>query len=723
MRLTLMVLIGGLMTVAPLNAQEEWFKFSPAAEEYRAPSPLSLRSLNEEFAGQHGFIEVRAGQFVHAQTGRPVRFWGVNGPPEDLHGDALRRCARMLAHYGVNLVRVHTPIFDADGETDGNKIRRAQEIVAALKAEGIYTHFSIYFPLWFKPRADHPWLEGYDGQQHPFAALMFNPSFQARHRAWLKALLTTPDAQTGRSLCEEPAVFGVEIQNEDSFFFWTFDEQRIPDRQLRLLEQRFAEWLVRKYGSLTAALRAWKGVRVRRDAPEEGRVGFRPLWNIFHEKTLRDQDTVAFLLETQMQFYRDTYEFVRGLGFRGLIHASNWTTADPVTLGPLEKLSYTVGDFLDRHGYFECRHQGEHAAWSIRAGHTYRDRSALRFEAAEPGQPRVFGHPVMDPHYQGKPSVISETTFTRPNRYRSEAPLFYATYGALQDSQGIIHFALDGVKWEVKPHFWMQQWTLCTPAMLGQFPAAALIYRQGLITTGEVLARVRLSKQELLQLKGTPLPQGAAFDELRAQDVPGGKESPSHGSIDPLVHYAGRTEVEFVDGPGSVEVRDLRPYIQRDRQTVTSSTGEVQLDYGRGLLVLKGDKVQGASGALKAAGRLTLSVLELSSELDLGHLVLVPLDGQPLAQSRRMLLQVMSEERATGFTTEPAEGGSRRITNIGRDPWEVRRLQGEVRLLRPDAERLKVTALDAHGRPVRAVGTARRITLLPSTLYYLLEWE
>ena len=47
----------------------------------------------------------------------------------------------------------------------------------------------------------------------------------------------------------------------------------------------------------------------------------------------------------------------------------------------------------------------------------------------------------MDPSYDNKPSMNSETTWNRPNRYRSEAPLYYAAYGALQDSDAIVHFA------------------------------------------------------------------------------------------------------------------------------------------------------------------------------------------------------------------------------------------------------------------------------------------
>src|SRR5207253_5190919 len=144
------------------------------------------------------------------------------------------------------------------------------------------------FPLWMQPKAEHPWLKGYDGKTHPFAALEFNPEFQEHYRDWWKALLTTPNARTGKRLVDDAAVFGVEIQNEDSFFFWTFDANRIPDAQLRILETQFGAWLNRKYGSLDAALAKWSGQKVKRDNFAEGRVSFRPLYNIFSEKSARD---------------------------------------------------------------------------------------------------------------------------------------------------------------------------------------------------------------------------------------------------------------------------------------------------------------------------------------------------------------------------------------------------------------------------------------------------
>lgn len=711
---------GFMKTIAAAN--KGWFPFSPKEDPFDATSGFDLRSLNERVAGQGGFIAVKGDQFVHSGTGEPVRFWAVNGPPRELKDrEAIRRVARLLAKYGVNLVRVHGAVFDDRGEPDPAKVRHAIDVVECMKAEGIYTHFSIYFPLWMKPKPGTPWLDGYDGTQHPFAALYFNQDFQAKYRTWWKALLQTPSPQTGKPLTADPAVFGVEIINEDSYLFWTFSAENIPDPQLRILEARFGQWLIEKYGSLDKALAAWKGLKTGRDNPAEGRMGFRPLWNMFNEKTVRDQDTTKFLVLQQRQFYQDTYAYIRDLGFKGLINASNWTTASPEVFGPLEKYSYTSCDFIDRHGYFGCNHKGENAAWSIRDGHTYSDRSALRFEAEEPGKARLFAHPAVDPCYDGKPSMISETTFNRPNRFRSEAPLFYAAYGALQDSDAIVHFALDSSTWAVKPDFYMQPWTLMSPAMIGQFPAAALIYRKGLVSPGDVLVQLDLNLRELGDLQGTPLPQDAALDELRLADVPPGKAMIPGGVIDPLVHFAGRVRVQFTTKSRAPEVADVKRWIDRQARTVSATHGQLKLDYGKGVLAINAPSAQGASGALAAAGPVELADLIVSSNLELGHVVAVSLDDRPLAESRRILLQVMTEEKATNFQTEPAGNGVKRITNIGQDPWLIKEPAGTVTFKRSDAAQLRVVPLDHAGYPLEPIGAASQIALQPTIIYYLIQ--
>ena len=96
------------------------FAFSrpPTAPRSRAAS--IFRGLNEKFAGEGGFIKAEGSRFVHSKTGEPVRFWAVNGPPGDLKDrKSLAHCARVLAKYGVNLVRLHAGgYFDAAGNVD-----------------------------------------------------------------------------------------------------------------------------------------------------------------------------------------------------------------------------------------------------------------------------------------------------------------------------------------------------------------------------------------------------------------------------------------------------------------------------------------------------------------------------------------------------------------------------------------------------------------------------
>src|SRR5437764_9682335 len=138
-----------LVLAAPCVIGKEigWFPFAPKADDLDA-SAIDLRFLNEKFAGEHGFVTVTNGHFAHSTTGEKVRFWAVNGRPSEAKDRAaLRQTGRPLAVYGGNLVRRHGAIFDKEGEVDPKAVKQAIAIVEEMKAAGIYTHLSIYFPL------------------------------------------------------------------------------------------------------------------------------------------------------------------------------------------------------------------------------------------------------------------------------------------------------------------------------------------------------------------------------------------------------------------------------------------------------------------------------------------------------------------------------------------------------------------------------------------------
>ena len=232
--------------------------------------------MNERRAGEGGYIAAKDGRFVHSKTGQPVRFWGVNGPASK-EVDGFRRDAKVLAKRGVNLVRTQLECFDPDGNVDKAAVASTLEMVKALADEGIYTHFSVYFPLKFNPKPDNPWIKGYDGNTHAFAALYFNREFQKHYWALCQALLQTPRKSDGVRLANDPALAGIEIINEDSYLFWTFDPKNIPDPQLRIVEAQFGTWLKTQYGSLATAMKRWGSAANPRDNLREGRMTREPV--------------------------------------------------------------------------------------------------------------------------------------------------------------------------------------------------------------------------------------------------------------------------------------------------------------------------------------------------------------------------------------------------------------------------------------------------------------
>ena len=107
---------------------------------------------------------------------------------------------------------------------------------------------------------------------------------------------------------------------------------------------------------------------------------------------------------------------------------------------------------------------------------------------------------------------------------------------------------------------------------------------------------------------------------------------------------------------GGPKLEDLSAFINRKAQTVTSTTRQLKLDYGKGALVMMriGPGLERQSQGSRIDGHQEISI---SSDLELGHVIAVSLDGKPLAKSSRILLQVMSEEQPTGYRTQSAADG------------------------------------------------------------------
>ena len=135
------------------KAEPGWWAFEPTADTF-GKAMLDLRHLNEKVAGGSGFVRRKGGNFVLG-NGKPVKFWAVNvgGGVIRLGQEPQKYLARRLAKVGVNMVRIHSAIFDRNASDPATVDRKfldgLHHFAAALKNEGIYVTLSFYFPLWF----------------------------------------------------------------------------------------------------------------------------------------------------------------------------------------------------------------------------------------------------------------------------------------------------------------------------------------------------------------------------------------------------------------------------------------------------------------------------------------------------------------------------------------------------------------------------------------------
>ncbi len=694
------------------KADPGYFPYEPELDSFSSRALLDLRGLNERTAGESGFVRRRGNDFVLG-NGREVRFWAVNVSAENAAGDraSVDYLARKLAKLGVNMVRYHSALFDADApdpaRVDAKKLDDLHYLVAAMKKQGIYTYLSFYFPLWFHVKPGYG-IKGYEEAEEkiPFTLLFHEPRMQEIHRSWLKAMLTSRNPYTNKPLAREPAAAIVEIQNEDSYFFWTLDKKRLPAVYWRRLEEMFGAWLAKRYGSLQKARAAWGGAAA--DGDGHGRAELFGAWHMTREglahadaaRRKRISDQARFLAENQRGYYRATVDYIKqDLGYGGLVSAGNWSTADPAMLEAIEHYTYTVGDLLDRHGYFGGKHEGEGASYSVRVGHTWEDAAAVK-------APAKLG-PLHFFQLEGYPQTISEIGWPNPNRYRAEMVFLASAYGSLQGVDGIFLFAVGN---NFLADQGMRKFQVGCPLVAGAFPAAALQYRRGDIREAEHAVRQVLGLEEMFSLERATGAGAEALDELRKSDGRSSiVDSRSGDQIDPLSFFVGKVSRTY--GPGKSRYHDLGKHIDRKAKTIESLGGELYWDYARGLVRVNTWRSQGAAGFLKQAGRIDLSHLSIESGNEFGSLMIISLDGESLVDSGKILVQVLTEEQPYGFK---ARGGE--IRDLGGAPMGVKKIDARLTLRLRQPGTCRVIALDENGyateRPVgMSAGSAGEIVV------------
>ena len=633
--------------------QSDWQAFVPGQS--ADATSLDLSSLNETPAGNHGFTTVQGGRYVFAD-GTFVRFWGTDlvGGNAFLSHERAEAVAKRMARLGINLVRLHhmdapwsSPnLFDPKAEDtqtfSEDSLDKLDYLLGALKKNGIYVYPDLLVHRKFR-----------EGDNVPDFALLANGAKGVAHfsrrvielnEKYAKTLLTHKNPYTGKSLAEDPFFVGTELVNESSIFTGYGIEDFPPafEAELQKLYQASGG-----KGKITRF--AWN-------------------WSTQSLKAVRNlenaEQSMRFLAATTEATNEEMRNYLRSLGVKSLFTMSNQGLP---LLADLR--ANAMMDHIDTHAYWDL-------IWRVDAnGGTDYAPFDNTSQLMNPFKDTLVFH-VASATVVDKATVVTEWNDCVPNEYRLEGPVLMACYGSLQDWGGMLQFDLTP---DLPGSVRLSSLSINTrPANEVMFQAGAYIFRKGLLKASDVTVVEPLSDKKVLA------PASAS----------------SWLAEHPWLFYAAAVRKQFT---GKVE----KPLPALDRvaalfdeagKKIISSTGELALDYGRGLLKVNAPAVQGFVGTVGTGKALKTTDLTLKPDPrnPWAGVLAVSLDGKPLAQSTRFVVFAAAKEENSGQVWNTSRTA---LKNPGQAPVMEQWVKGTLTLKVQGRGTFIARAMAASGRP------------------------
>lgn len=671
-------------------------------------SVFDMTNWLDKPAGRHGRIKSQGSQLVY--HGQPMKLWGVNlcfsaCAPDKALAD---RRAEFYPKYGINTVRLHKfadgagwngiQSLESAAEYDAEGLDRMDYQVAKFKEAGIYVKLSAHFgTLTLGPadRRDVPYLDefgSFSGEENarvttPASAFFYSAELQNVQIRQMVNLLRHTNSHTGQTYAKDPAVFAVEIINEQSILFYTSMEPLKQSATLRRqVGEQFSNWLRKKYSSHAGLVAAWSAQALdgfEQDGFPAGehldKQNILPLGNPWYwdpdqlagSQAYRKQrllDTLQFLYELQCTAYDRYVAAVREAGYEGEILGSNWQAGSAYSHYANLHSDARVG-LIDRHNYFGGGRDSKfnNASMLAHAG------SGL----LSSGLQQVAGRPFM----------FSEWIHVFPSEWGGEGPAIIGAYGMGLQGWDVSYMFQNGDNAAFSKQLGGDSWDVMAPQVLGLFPAVSRQVLRGDVKQSEVVAVRNVHVPSLFAGKlsfDDKVVQGYDDKELDSSKVPAAALA------------VARCEVQFTREWQETPAFDLAPYQQAG--SLLSSTGQLcwyqstSGDQG-GSFTLDTDATKAVVGFARDRS-FQLGDVSIAPQSDFASIYVTALESDgDIATSQRLLVVALARARNTGmkFSVTGDE-----LLEKGKSPIRMEPVKAVIQINRPG--KLEVTLLDHDGR-------------------------
>ncbi len=741
---------------------KDWFAFEFSSDDTNLDS-IDLTPLLDAPAGKHGFVGVHNDGHFYFEDDTRARFFGTNlggrdvAPPKE----QARTMAARFAKYGVNMIRLHSIDGSSTGVIDyarGNSqhfvpeaLDRMDYLIAELKKHGIYTYLDLLDYRMFNSadgvtegdQFTHNWAGSMKG------ASIFDSRMIELQKDYATKLLTHRNPYTGLRYVDEPAIAVVETTNENGVFYFLLNRDLSRPYYREQLRLRWNRWLKSRYGNHAKLARAWLGDGGKTELVENENLdhdmiqlpraeltrfskGAMPDRGKYLWGPMRMRDALRFLGEVQDNYYRQMRRHLKEtIGVRVPITGTNQVFVLRDT-----EINARDSDFISRNQYW--RHPSVRAKPFMRFSNMPMVRSDLTTRTP---LTVIAGSSVV-----GKPTVLAEFNYPWPNEYRGEGLLLGTAYACLQDWDAVLLFSF-------KPN----DPTLTTfrsqsdPARWGQFPAAALMFHRHDISAARNEVHVVHTEKAVSEIQ--PDERYAPFTHFRYLTFLSKVrrvfvDDTYHGNADVVLATGTSANVNvktmakvirfqenswdkwlyprFVAAAQEIKLPGYDHRVTAETKRFVSDTGELSLDYERGLMTVNTPNAKSAIGFLADTGKLDLDGMDVDCENEFATITATSLDGKPIGHSRRILVTSVAraENTAQAFWPAPPNPSSWspfttwQIPAWGRRPVIAEPVRARVTMAIPG--KATVYALDATGKrqgELAVKNTNGTVTFDPATAH------